>query len=30
MVVYDITQEETFDNVLKWLWNIEEVQLRLS
>ncbi|XP_073257822.1 ras-related protein Rab-10-like, partial [Porites lutea] len=24
VVVYDITQEETFDNVLKWLWNIEE------
>ena len=30
MVVYDITQGETFDNVLNWLRDIEEVQLRLS
>ena len=31
MVVYDITQERTFDNILNWLRGIEEVlQLRLS
>ena len=25
MLVYDITQEKTFDNISKWLRNIEEV-----
>jgi len=25
MLVYDITQENTFDNIRKWLRNIEEV-----
>lgn len=27
MLVYDITQEKTFDNISKWLRNIEEVIL---
>ena len=25
MLVYDITQEKTFDNIAKWLRNIDEV-----
>lgn len=25
MLVYDITQEKTFDNISKWVRNIEEV-----
>ena len=27
MLVYDITEEKTFDNIPKWLRNIEEVIL---
>ena len=26
MLVYDITQEKTFDNIAKWLRNIDEVR----
>lgn len=26
MLVYDITQEQTYSNVSKWLRNIEEVR----
>ena len=26
MLVYDITQEKTFDNIAKWLRNIQEVR----
>ena len=29
MLVYDITQEKTFDNIAKWLRNIEEVGKRV-
>ena len=28
MLVYDITQEKTFDNISKWLRNIEEVRVQ--
>ena len=28
MLVYDITQEKTFDNISKWLRNIEEVRMK--
>lgn len=27
MLVYDITQEKTFDNIAKWLRNIDEVSM---
>lgn len=27
MLVYDITQEQTYSNVSKWLRNIEEVSV---
>ena len=30
MLVYDITQEKTFDNISKWLRNIEEVMCLLT
>ena len=29
MLVYDITQEQTYSNVSKWLRNIEEVRTNL-
>ena len=29
MLVYDITQEQTYSNVSKWLRNIEEVSTSL-
>ena len=29
MLVYDITQEKTFEDISNWLRDIEEVQLRL-
>ena len=30
MLVYDITQEKTFDNISKWLRNIEEVMTEIN
>lgn len=29
MLVYDITNEKTFENIVKWLRNIDEVSIKL-
>lgn len=30
MLVYDITNEKTFENIVKWLRNIDEVSITYS
>lgn len=30
MLVYDITNEKTFENIVKWLRNIDEVSMIVS
>jgi len=30
MLVYDITNEKTFENIVKWLRNIDEVSIMYS
>lgn len=30
MLVYDITNEKTFENIVKWLRNIDEVSMIMS